>query len=109
MLTIRKILTERRAELERVYKAAKTSNDHPGANAELKLAKAFRSIIQVIEDSQSPDLKNEAKIVSKKTWNRFQDSYGAWSILASFLEQNELNQLQALNKKAYQITIKRVQ
>ena len=40
---------------------------------------------------------------------RFQFSFGAWTELAAMLEQIEFMQLQALNKRAYNVNISRAQ
>ena len=53
--------------------------------------------------------KMDKQSLSKETGARFQDSFGSWIALAKFMRKAEFMQLQALNRKAYRISVPRVQ
>ena len=47
--------------------------------------------------------------INNRASERFQHSFGSWSVLASMLEPIDFLRLQALNRLAYLTTISRVQ
>ena len=52
---VRKMLSQRSAELQREYLAAKQSLDHPSRDIALQLDEAIKAIAQIVTDAQKPE------------------------------------------------------
>ena len=52
---VRKMLSQRSADLQREYLAAKQSLDHPSRDISLQLDEAIKAIAQIVTDAQKPE------------------------------------------------------